>query len=132
MKVAVLMGGNSSERLVSMKSGEAVVTTLKERDVDVYTCIYDGNINDYIPRLKTFDVVFLALHGGEGENGKIQEIFEREKIIYTGSKPRASALAMDKSAAKRLMVENNIPTPAWRFFDNKNTFKRQKKNELGF
>ena len=46
MKVAVLMGGNSSERLVSMKSGEAVVTTLKERDVDVYTCIYDGNIND--------------------------------------------------------------------------------------
>ncbi|MFL3050063.1 MAG: D-alanine--D-alanine ligase [Candidatus Neomarinimicrobiota bacterium] len=132
MKVAVLMGGNSSERLVSLKSGEAVVTTLKERDVDVYTCIYDGNINDYIPRLKTFDVVFLALHGGEGENGKIQEIFEREKIIYTGSKPSASALAMDKSAAKRLMIENNIPTPAWRFFDNKNTFKRQKKNELSF
>ncbi len=132
MKVAVLMGGNSSERLVSLKSGEAVVTTLKERDIDVYACIYDGNINDYIPRLKEFDVVFLALHGGEGENGKIQEIFEREQIIYTGSKPSASALAMDKSAGKSLMVENNIPTPAWRFFDNKNTFKSQKKNELSF
>jgi|TARA_B100000686_G_C16799894_1_gene985163 D-alanine-D-alanine ligase len=132
MKVAVLMGGNSSERLVSLKSGEAVIMALKERNIDVYTCIYDGNISDYIPRLKAFDVVFLALHGGEGENGKIQKILEREQIIYTGSKPSASALAMDKSVSKRFMIENNIPTPAWHFIDNKNILKRHKKIEFGF
>ncbi|MBF89645.1 MAG: D-alanine--D-alanine ligase [Candidatus Marinimicrobia bacterium] len=132
MRVAVVMGGNSSERLISIKSGNAVVLALEKENIEVFSCIYKGNIKDYISKLKAFDVVFLALHGGEGENGKIQEILERENIVYTGSKPKPSALAMDKSMAKKIMVENNIPTPAWRFFEDEKIFRMCKDKKIEF
>ena len=123
MKIAVLMGGNSAEREVSLHSGEAVVGALQRTGTDVFACDYEGDIRNYLANLVEADVVFMALHGGEGENGTVQRILEEESIVYTGSGPDASALAMDKLASKKLMVENELPTPGWDFFSSSEDFE---------
>lgn len=75
--------------------------------------------------LKTCDKVFLALHGGIGENGKLQALLDILNIKYNGTKALGSMLAMHKDIAKRLMVEHNILTPKWQYINlnNKNNFK---------
>ncbi|MFQ6675816.1 MAG: D-alanine--D-alanine ligase [Fidelibacterota bacterium] len=113
MKVAVLMGGNSSERDVSLKTGEAVVLSLKRLGHRVVPCPYEGDVHAVLPFLQEVDVVFNALHGGEGEDGTVQGILEAHGIPYTGSGPEASALAMDKHKTKVLLRENGLPTPPW-------------------
>ncbi|MEE2877043.1 MAG: D-alanine--D-alanine ligase [Candidatus Neomarinimicrobiota bacterium] len=132
MKVVVLMGGNSAEREVSLNSGNAVVSALRLTSADVSGCIYEDKIEDYLEELVGADVVFLALHGGEGENGEVQRILEREGIVYTGSGPDASAVAMDKNASKKLMIENELPTPAWCFFHNSEEYDLSFADELGY
>ena len=132
MKVAVLMGGNSAEREVSLHSGRAVVSVLRSTSVDVFDCVYDGNIRDYLTQLATADVVFMALHGGEGENGEVQQVFDEKGIIYTGSGPEASSLAMDKNTSKQLMVENELPTPEWLFFENDDWATIDSKGDFGY
>ncbi len=130
MKVAVLMGGKSAEREVSLHSGRAVASALRSASVDVFDCIYDGDIGEYIAQLATADVVFMALHGGEGENGEVQQVFDEEGLVYTGSGPEASALAMDKNTSKQLMVENELPTPEWLFFENDDWANIDSKSDL--
>tara|TARA_Y100000590_G_scaffold365043_1_gene423713 strand:- start:2680 stop:3588 length:909 start_codon:yes stop_codon:yes gene_type:complete len=130
VKVAVLMGGNSAEREVSLHSGRAVVSALRSASVDVFDCIYDGDIRDYLTQLAKADVVFVALHGGEGENGEVQQVFDEEGLLYTGSGSEASALAMDKNASKQLMIENELPTPEWLFFENDDWANVGAKNDL--
>jgi D-alanine-D-alanine ligase len=68
--------------------------------------------------LKSVDVVFIALHGGDGENGRLQALLDMAGIPYTGSGMLASALAMDKHTAKRIFVAEGIPTPDWRVLDS--------------
>lgn len=68
--------------------------------------------------LKAVDVVFIALHGGDGENGRLQALLDMAGIPYTGSGMLASALAMDKHAAKRIFLAEGIPTPDWRVLDS--------------
>lgn len=113
MKIAVLMGGNSSEWEVSLKTGYTVVNALRKIGWDVVPFPYENDILPVIPTLQTMDIVFNALHGGEGENGKIQQILEEHGLKYTGSGPEASSLAMDKGRTKLLLEENHLPTPAW-------------------
>ena len=71
-----------------------------------------------LKELKSVDVVFIALHGGDGENGRLQALLDMAGIPYTGSGMLASALAMDKHAAKRIFVAEGIPTPDWRILDS--------------
>jgi len=123
VKIAVLMGGNSAEREVSLHSGEAVVEALQRSGTNVFACDYEGDIRNFLSKLAEADVVFMALHGGEGENGTVQGVLEEENIVYTGSGPDASALAMDKVASKKLMVENELPTPDWEFFTSCEDFE---------
>ncbi|MFQ6616565.1 MAG: D-alanine--D-alanine ligase [Fidelibacterota bacterium] len=111
--MAVLMGGNSSERDVSLKTGEGVVEALKDLGHRVIPCPYEGDIHSVLPFLQEAEVVFNALHGGEGEDGTVQNILEAHGIPYTGSGPEASALAMDKQKTKVLLKKNGMPTPAW-------------------
>lgn len=113
MKVAVLMGGNSSEREVSLDTGQAILEALRNIGWEAVSCPYKGDLQSVIPVLKSADVVFNALHGGEGENGGVQRILEENGIRYTGSGPEASSLAMDKRRTKLLLQQNFIPTPAW-------------------
>ena len=114
LKIAVLMGGPSAERQVSLNSGAAVVNALtgtgaKVVPIDVRETKFG------IPR--DVDVVFIALHGTFGEDGTVQRMLEDSGIAYTGSGPEASACAFDKIAAKAKFIEAGIPTPKCEVFD---------------
>jgi len=111
LKITVLSGGPSAERDVSLKSGKAVSSALRSLGHEVYCA-------DISPEhLETLDVptelVFIALHGTFGEDGQLQEILDQRGIRYCGSGAQASALAMDKAAAKSRFIESGIPTPAF-------------------
>lgn len=114
MRVAVLMGGDSSEREVSLRSGQAVAQGLREAghqtvEIDLVS------VADVIGHreLKDIDAVFPVLHGGDGEDGHLQALLEVMGLPYALSGPCASALAMDKGLSKRLMRSASIPTPDW-------------------
>ncbi|MFW8052872.1 D-alanine--D-alanine ligase family protein [Vagococcus fluvialis] len=77
-----------------------------------------------LPICQTADIVFLALHGGIGEKGKIQALFDIYNIKYTGSSHKGSAMAMDKLLAKELMAFNGINTPNWRVFEEGMSFEK--------
>jgi D-alanine-D-alanine ligase len=111
-RVGILMGGLSSEREVSLRTGEAVFEALKARGHDVVRVFVDGDI-DRVLRQNPIDVAFLALHGTYGEDGCIQGLLEILGIPYTGSSVLASALAMDKLKAKQLFRLHNVPTPPY-------------------
>ncbi|MFH0963571.1 MAG: D-alanine--D-alanine ligase, partial [Planctomycetota bacterium] len=117
--VAVLLGGTSPEREVSLKSGHAVASALAAKGHRVTEC--DVRSDDLSALAGgTYDCAFIALHGGFGENGGIQALLEEEGLPYCGSGPEASGLAMDKWLAKGRFVEEGIPTPTGRLVDGRN------------
>ena len=109
-KVAVLLGGRSAEREISLKSGAAVLAALKEAGVDAHA--FDP-AEEELGQLKAYDRVFIALHGRFGEDGTIQGMLELLGIPYTGSGVLASALAMDKWRTKLVWQAAGIPTPRY-------------------
>ncbi len=111
-KIGVLLGGLSSEREVSLRTGEAVLTALRERGHDAIPIYVDRDI-DVALRQEKIDVAFVALHGRWGEDGCIQGMLETLGIPYTGSDVLSSALAMHKGKAKELFRLHNLPTPAY-------------------
>ena len=109
-KVAVLMGGRSAERAVSLKSGERVLAALKAKGVDAHA--FDPKERGIEALVgEHFDRAFVILHGRYGEDGTIQGALELLGIPYTGSGVLASALAMDKWHAKLVWQSCGIPTP---------------------
>ena len=112
-RVAVLMGGPSAEREISLLSGNGVLTALREKGVDAYA--FDPVVHSLfdLPREK-FDRVFIALHGRFGEDGTVQGVLETMKIPYTGSGVMGSALAMDKWRTKLIWQAAGIPTPKYK------------------
>jgi D-alanine-D-alanine ligase len=111
-KIGVLLGGLSSEREVSLRSGEAVLAALRARGHDAIAIYVDRDV-DVALRQEEIDVAFLALHGRWGEDGCIQGLLEVLGIPYTGSDVLASALAMHKGKAKELFRLHNLATPAY-------------------
>ncbi len=111
-KVAVLMGGLSAERPISLESGQAVFTALKNKGVDAH--VIDAQ-RDVLKKLEqgNFDRVFIALHGRGGEDGQIQGALETMQLPYTGSGVLGSALAMDKCRTKKIWQSYELPTPAF-------------------
>jgi len=109
-KVAVLMGGPSAERAISLKSGAAVLAALQRKGVDAHGIDVDAGI---LERLRTdrFDRAFIALHGLWGEDGTIQGALEILGVPYTGSGVLGSALGMDKLRCKRLWTQAGLATP---------------------
>jgi D-alanine-D-alanine ligase len=144
MKIAVLLGGTSAEREVSLASGLAVIQALRERDHTVHAVdtargfveeaeerellpegVHAAPPTDFgaelspaeigeIPQIREADVAFLALHGGIGEDGTLQALLELHGIPYTGTGPLGSGIAMDKDVTKRLLRDAEIPTLPWR------------------
>jgi D-alanine-D-alanine ligase len=148
LKIAVLLGGTSEERDVSIASGGQVVRALRERahrviavdtargvlDAERETALLERGIAPLppeageldllraagaarileAPELADVDVFFLALHGGAGEDGRLQAVLDLAGVRYTGSGHLASALAMDKDVSKRLFRAAGVPTPDWR------------------
>jgi len=109
-KVAVVMGGWSAEREVSLMSGQCVLDALIESGVDAHAVDADSNLIAELTA-REFDRVFLILHGRGGEDGHIQGALELAGIPYTGSGVMASALSMDKHRAKLLASTAGVPTP---------------------
>ena len=144
MKIAVLMGGTSAERDVSLASGLGIVKALRERGHWVWTVdtaagfvpeaeeqeLLPGGVKSAPPEnleqrlplielaqveeLRAADLAFLALHGGAGEDGTIQALLDLAGIPYTGSGPLGSGIAMDKDVSKRLLRDAQVPTLPWR------------------
>lgn len=109
-KVLVLMGGISTEREISLKSGTAVAKALADAGYIVETLdIKQDNVSE-IAKINP-DVVYLALHGKGGEDGCIQGMLEWMGIPYTGPGVSASAVCMDKALTKKILVQSGIPTP---------------------
>jgi len=117
-KVAVIMGGTSSERQVSLASGEAVLSALGQQGIDARAVVL-GPGDDALTMLAgaDMDAAFLALHGKLGEDGCVQGLLELLGIPYTGSSVLSSALAMDKLKSKELFRLHNVPTPPYYVFD---------------
>jgi len=113
MRVAVIMGGSSAEKDVSIKTGEAVVRACLANGFEVYPIVFDDNYKDSLQLLKGVDIVFNGLHGTFGEDGAIQKWFEQNNILFTGSDSFSSQICMDKIKSKKIARENNIRTPDW-------------------
>ncbi len=111
-RIGVLLGGTSSERDVSLRTGEAMFQALTERGYDVVKIFVDADV-DRVLRQTPIDVAVIALHGAYGEDGCVQGLLELMGIPYTGSGVLASALAMDKLKAKELFRLYNVPTPPY-------------------
>ena len=107
-KVAVLMGGDSNERAVSLLSGEAVLHALKRLRIDAEA--FDPSSRD-INEIQSYNRVFIALHGRGGEDGSMQAFLKSKNIAYTGSDSLSSAIGMDKLKTKLLWRSLNISTP---------------------
>jgi len=148
LRIAVLLGGTSEERRVSLASGREVVAALRGRGHQVVPVdpafgaippaeearYLEGAVGDEpptldelremgkvalgaalaeLPALRNSEVVWLALHGGDGENGRIQAMLDLAGIPYTGSGVVGSAIAFDKRVSKELLSHAGVPTPAW-------------------
>ncbi|HDZ10413.1 D-alanine--D-alanine ligase [Pseudohongiella sp.] len=109
-RVAVLMGGDSAEREISLLSGKAVLTALQSQGLDVVGIDVGPDLAEKL-RAEKIDRVFNILHGRGGEDGKLQGLLEMMHIPYTGSGVLASALAMDKVKTKQLWAASGLPTP---------------------
>ncbi len=117
--VAVLMGGNSAEREVSLRSGAAVHAALMARGVEAIAVNIKGNVIEFLTDLDV-DRVFNIIHGRGGEDGVLQGILDVLNLPYTGSGVLASALAMDKLRTKLCWRGANLPTPNWFVLKNEN------------
>lgn len=111
-KVAVLMGGVSSERDISLKSGDAVLTSLQRSGYNAIGIDVDSTIAETL-RAEAIEVAYVALHGRYGEDGAIQGLLEILGIPYTGPGVLASALAMDKYISKFVLDSRKLPTPRY-------------------
>ena len=111
-KVAVLFGGSSGEREVSLMSGQAVLDALRRQGVDAHA--FDPAEKPLSALLdEQFDRVFIALHGRGGEDGTVQGALELMKLPYTGSGVMASSIGMDKWRTKLVWQAVGIPTPEY-------------------
>ncbi len=125
-KLGVLMGGPSTERGVSLKSGKAVYESLKQLNLDVIAIdIITDNIeeNKKLIEAQKIDCAFLALHGRFGEDGQIQEILDSLKVPYTGSGALASRIAMDKVASREIFENHGLRVPKCAVIE-KSVYKR--------
>lgn len=120
-KVAVLMGGTSNEREVSLQSGHAVLDALKNRGIDAHAL--DPKI-DSLEELRNFDRAFICLHGIEGEDGKMQGILDEMMIPYTGSGREASAIGMDKFISKSIWEVHNVLTPKFIKINHESNYEK--------
>lgn len=135
-RVGVLCGGVTSEREVSLNTGRAIFDALTQTDVDaVLFDVTDNFVNDIITRQhgeQAFDLVFIALHGGDGEGGHVQALLDMIDLPYTGSNMTASAICMDKILSKRLAAQVGLPVKPCCVLDTDNANHQSQLTALGF
>ena len=132
-RIAVLAGGNSFEREISLKSGQAVSRALMERG-HIVSWIDPASEDLTCYDFSQIDVAFLTLHGTFGEDGQVQQILESANVPYTGSNAIASELAFSKSRSKEKFQIAGVPTPDFAVFGTADTFDevKAKAAEIGY
>ena len=121
LDVTVLMGGPSSEREISLLSGEAIAEGLSAAGLRVTPADITPQNLSALDR-EGIDVVFIALHGEFGESGEVQALCEDRSLRYTGSDERASRIGMDKAAAKQIFKRAGLVTPDWMIIEEFHQF----------
>tara|TARA_Y100000996_G_scaffold2210_1_gene2095 strand:- start:229 stop:1185 length:957 start_codon:yes stop_codon:yes gene_type:complete len=120
INLALIFGGLSNEREISIKTASSVRDVLFGiSSVELFEFDFQGDYDillDFI-NSNNIDLVFIALHGGEGENGSLQFFLEENSIQYTGSDSSASKIAINKNLTKRICSDNYLPTPKWNSLD---------------
>ena len=135
-KILVVLGGTSKEREVSLESAKSCITALKKTGYQVSK--FDPKFLPISEIGKTdADIIFNALHGKDGEDGRVQSFFEYFRIPYTHSGVLSSMIAMNKYFSKQLFIKNRIRTPNYFFLNRKdylsvNLMKKIRKNKLNF
>ena len=127
LRIAVLAGGDSAERPVSLESGSAVTKALQQRGHRVTQIDPAATLLDQVS-WPGYDVAFLALHGAFGEDGQVQSLLEERGVPYTGSDAAASRLAFSKSASKERFAQHGVPTLSYVLFhesDPRERLRRQ-------
>ena len=112
MKVGVIMGGISSEREISLKSGKSIIENIDKNKYEVIPVVIEAKV-EIINKLKDLDFALLALHGKFGEDGTVQSVLQTLDIPYSGCGPLTSALCMDKDLTKTVLEANGIRTARW-------------------
>ena len=120
LKIGVLMGGDSEERIVSLSTGNEVLKALKKLGYDAEKILIKDDYKKFLVKFLEQDLVFNALHGGKGEDGKIQQWMDNNRIKYTGSGATSSALCMDKARSKDFAKIMGVRTPRWQILSSLN------------
>lgn len=131
VKVGVLMGGTSSEREISLRSGNSVCENINKDKYEVVPIVIDSS-EDVINKTKGIDFAFLALHGKFGEDGVVQGMLEGLNIPYSGCNVLSSSLCMDKDMTKKILRYEGINTADWTMVSSESEIDYKKINEIGY
>ncbi|MCC3867081.1 D-alanine--D-alanine ligase [Terrisporobacter mayombei] len=131
-KVAVLMGGISTEREVSLNSGRSVLNSLDRDKYEVHEIILNNKMDVINKMPEGIEFAFLMLHGKYGEDGTIQAILESMDIPYSGCGPLTSAMCMDKNITKKMLRDSGVPTADWTIAKSIDDIDYDKIEEMGY
>lgn len=131
MRVGVIMGGISSEKQVSLKTGEEMVVHLDKSKYKIVP-IHIEKKEDLVEQAKNLDVALLALHGKFGEDGTIQGTLETMGVPYTGSSVLSSSLCMDKNMSKKIIRYEGLQTPDWIHLMNMEELHMEELDKMGY
>ena len=131
-KVAVLMGGISTEREVSLNSGRSVLNALDRNKYEVHEIILNNKMDVINKMPEGIEFAFLMLHGKYGEDGTIQAILESMDIPYSGCGPLTSAMCMDKNITKKMLRDSGVPTADWAIVKSIDDIDYDKIEEMGY
>jgi D-alanine-D-alanine ligase len=131
MKVGVIMGGISSEREISLKSGKEIAANLDKEKYEVVEIVIDKK-EDLLQKVKGIDFALLALHGKFGEDGTVQAVLQTLDIPYSGCDVLSSAICMDKDMTKRVISAAGIQTAKWTMAKAEDDFSVEKILKMGF
>ncbi|SFC58631.1 D-alanine--D-alanine ligase [Bacillus sp. 491mf] len=131
MKVGVIMGGVSSERQVSLMTGEEMIAHLDNSKYEVVP-IRLNDKKELVEKISNLDIALLALHGKYGEDGTIQGTLETLGVPYTGSNMLSSGICMDKNMSKKMIRYEGIQTPDWLHISNMEELQLEEIDKMGY
>ncbi|ENQ3105282.1 D-alanine--D-alanine ligase [Bacillus cereus] len=131
MKVGVIMGGVSSERQVSLMTGEEMIAHLDNSKYEVVP-IRLNDKKELVEKISNLDIALLALHGKYGEDGTIQGTLETLGVPYTGSNMLSSGICMDKNMSKKMIRYEGIQTPDWLHISNMEDLQLEEIDKMGY
>lgn len=133
MKVGVIMGGVSSEKQVSIMTGEEMIAHLDKSKYEVVAIkVNENDKAELMEKVRNIDIALLALHGKFGEDGTIQGVLETMGVPYTGSGILSSSICMDKNISKKILRYESVETPDWLYLSNINELQFDELEKMGY